>query len=198
MTFSRISPGVAPGKELLGREHLVEDGTQAEDVAPVIGPQLDHHLRRHVGRLAGDGVVAGAAPRGDAEVDELHRPLARHHDVAGADVAVDDVGPLVDVLKGPADAARDEHRQVDVGDALHLAVTVEVLDERPAVDVLEDDAELAADVVEIEDPSDVLVIEDRVPARLVHEELDVVRILGLQLLDDDGALEAGLATSRPL
>ena len=80
-----------------------------------------------------------------------------------------------------------------------LAVALEVLDQAPAVDVLEDDAHLAVDVLEVEDAADVLVVEDGVPPRLVHEQPHVAGLLGVaELLHDDGALEAGLADEQAL
>ncbi len=182
-------------EESLARQQLVEHGAEAEEVAAAVGPQLHDHLGGHVGGLAGERLVAGAAPRGDAEVDELHRPLARHHDVARADVAVDDRRPLEDVLQRAADATRDEDRQLDVGDLAELAVAGEELDEAPAVDVLEDDAALAVDDLEVDDAADVLVVEHRITRGLLDEECDVGGVGDADLLDDDGALEAGLAAT---
>ena len=119
-------------------------------------------------------------------------PSRRHHDVARADVAVHDAGLLEDVLQGAADAARDEDAELDVGQAAELAVALEVLDEAPAVDVLEDDAELPVHALEVEDAADVLVVEDGVAPRLLDEEAQVLGVGRLELLDDDRA-----AGSRP-
>ena len=82
---------------------------------------------------------------------------------------------LEHVLQSAADAAGDEDREVDVGQVAELAVPLEVLDEAPAVDVLEHDAQLAVDALEVEDAADVLVVEHRVPARLLHEQAQVAR-----------------------
>ncbi len=180
-------------KELLPRQHLEEHRAQAEEIAPVVGPELEHHLRGHVGRLSGQAAVPRAAAGGDAEIDQLHRPLARHHDVAGADVAVDDGRLLEHILQGPADAADDKDREIDVGEAAKLGVALQVVHERPAVDVLQDDAELAPHLLEIEDAADVFVVEDGVAAGLVHEQAQVGGVVVLELLDDDGAQKPGLA-----
>ena len=76
---------------------------------------------------------------------------------------------------------------------------LEVLDQAPALDVLEDDAELVVDGVEIEDAADVLVVEDGVSSRLVHEHAEVAGIVGLpELLHHDRALETGLPDEQTL
>jgi len=53
-------------------------------------------------------------------------------------------------------------------------VALEVLHEAPAVDVLEDDAQLPVHPLEVEDAADVLVVEDGVTPRLLHEEPQVL------------------------
>ena len=84
-------------------------------------------------------------------------------------------------------------QQVHLGPALLPLVAVQEVDEGPAVDVLEDDAELADDAVEVEDAADVLVVEQGVAPGLVHEELHVAGLVRVaELLDHDGALEPGL------
>ena len=73
-----------------------------------------------------------------------------------------------------AHPARDEHAQLDVGQAAEPAVALEVLDEAPAVDVLEDDAQLPVHALEVEDAADVLVVEDGVAPGLLDEEAQVL------------------------
>ena len=204
----RMMPGHDLLQHLAGRlaveeaaqgEHLEQHRPQAEQVAAVVRPHLQHHLRRHVCGLAGEGAVLGPGAGGNAEIDQLHRALARHHDVARAHVAVHDGRLLEHVLQGAADAAGNEHRQLHVGLADEGPVPLEVFDEAPAVDVLEDDAHLAVHPVEIEDAADVFVVEHRVPAGLVDEELQVGGILGVaQLLHDDRTLEARLSDEQAL
>jgi len=77
-------------------------------------------------------------------------------------------------------------------------VPLQVLDEAPAVDVLENDAELPVHPLEVEDPADVLVVEHGVPPRLLHEEAEVLGVGVLELLDDDRPLEAGLPEEQTL
>ena len=79
-----------------------------------------------------------------------------------------------------------------------LAVALEVLDEAPAVDVLEDDAQLPVHPLEVEDAADVLVVENGVPPRLLDEEAQVLGLGRLELLDDDRPLEAGLPQEEAL
>src|SRR5258708_1008071 len=111
---------------------------------------------------------------------------------------MDDGRLLENVLEGPADAAGDEDREIDLGEAPELGVALHVVHERPAVDVLQDDAQLAPHLLEIEDAADVFVVEERVPASLVHEQPQVAGVAVLELLDDDGALKAGLADEHAL
>ncbi len=66
--------------------------------------------------------------------------------------------------------------ELHVGQAAELAVALDVLDEAPAVDVLEDDAQLAVHALEVEDAADVLVVEDRVAPRLLDEEAQVLGV----------------------
>ena len=90
----------APGRE------LVDDDPEREQIAPRVHGLTDQLLRRHVGQRAdqlpgrrnrlGDGgrvrqVVAWARRRElrEPEVEHLEPALARHHDVAGLQVAVD-------------------------------------------------------------------------------------------------------------
>src|SRR5262249_32832666 len=89
-------------------------------------------------------------------------------------------------------------REVHVRQVAELAVALEVLDDAPAVDVLEHDAQLAVDALEVEDAADVLVVEHGVAARLLDEQAQVLGLWRAQLLDHDRALEARLAQQHPL
>ena len=77
-------------------------------------------------------------------------------------------------------------------------MALEVLDEAPAVDVLEDDAQLPVHALEVEDAADVLVVENGVAPRLLDEEAQVLGLGRLELLDDDRPLEAGLPEEEAL
>ena len=146
-------------EELLAGQHLEEDRAQAEQFAAVVGPHLHHHLGGHVRGLARHAVVPGAASRGDAEVDQLDRPFARHHHVARADVAVDDAGPLEDVLEAPAHPARDEHAELDVGRQPRPRWRSRYsMSLQPSM--YSRTMQAPRPPVEIEDAADVLVVED--------------------------------------
>jgi hypothetical protein len=103
------------------REHLVEDRPQGEDVGAVVDGLAPHLLRRHVAhrpdhraraRPPREGGQAGGVARvdgllalgqlGEAEVQDLDEPVARHEQVLRLQVAVHDP-----VLVGRGEASRD-------------------------------------------------------------------------------------------
>ncbi len=85
------------------REHFKQHSTEREDVAPMIGAAVDllgRHVRQraHHGAIRGEhrlreiyvaGVITIAQSR-EPEVEKLN-PRRREHDVAGLDVAMDDL-----------------------------------------------------------------------------------------------------------
>ena len=89
-------------------QHLIEDDAEGEDVRPRVDPGAPRLFRRHVGDRAEDlalarqvhsalrrsarevGTGARGLEPGQAEIQHLDAPLARHHDVAGLQVAMHD------------------------------------------------------------------------------------------------------------
>jgi hypothetical protein len=143
--------------------------------APVDGLTRLELLRRHEGDLALDlARLRGLAALQlrDAEVEDLHGPVAGDHDVVGADVAVDHaavaaVGVLQRVrgVEPGGGRGHDAHRDVD-RDALPERPTATCgLQERESVDVLHGDEVLgplgALALAEVEDRHDVGVVEPR-------------------------------------
>ena len=105
------------------RAHAVDVGAAVQlDVAVDL-------LGAHVGRRADDLVGLGQdgpgrrAPddlRGEAEVHDLHRPVAVHHQVLGLQVAVHGAERVPGIAQGRGDGL-DHEQHVDFGDA-HLAL----------------------------------------------------------------------------
>jgi hypothetical protein len=91
--------GLPPG------QHLVEDQAERELVRPAVERLAGRLLRGHVARRPDDearvrqmaerprlAVHEAAGQLRDAEVEDLHEAVPRHHDVVGLQVAVDDPG----------------------------------------------------------------------------------------------------------
>ena len=91
--------GAAPGEE------FVEDQTETEDVAAVVGFEAAHLFGRHVADSAhhhaglssdGDGVGGLGGVRlgqlGEPEVQDLDAAVAGEEDVVGLEIAVDNAG----------------------------------------------------------------------------------------------------------
>ena len=106
-----------------------------------------------------------------AEVEHLHVAVGPDHDVLRLDVAVHDAG-------GMRGAERPRHLAADVDGRRQRLRRLDERPQRPAVDQLLDDEELArrrlADVV---DGDDVGVVEGGGGARLAQEALDDGRLL---------------------
>ena len=166
---------------------------------------LGRHVRELALERAGARLLLHRVERlGDAEVDQLHLPVVAEHDVLRRHVAMHDRllrARLVGVLVRVAEAARRLARDVRGHERRHRRRRRLVLRERTqqaqqvlALDVLHDDEELAVLLAELVDLHDVGVREARRDLRLVDEHVDELRILVVRaedLLDDDGALEAG-------
>ena len=195
----------ALGKGALPGDHLVDDQAERVDV----GARVDHAALELLGRHVGDGADQGAlgaergagrliverrarragvalAQLGEAEVEQLDAPFGQHH-VAWLEVAV-----------GDAFAVRAGERLGERGGVLQCLVerqrsARQPRGERLAVEILHDqvlDAVLLADVVE---RADVGMVEPRDGAGLALEAQASIRLLrgiGRQHLDGDGAGDA--------
>lgn len=107
---------------------------------------------------------------------------------------MNDGGALEDVLQAAADPADDEHHDLGGREPVEHEVAVDEFGKAPAVDELENDAQIVVDAVEVEDAADVLVIQDRVTARLLYEKGDQGGVAGVEkLLDDHRTFETRLA-----
>jgi hypothetical protein len=92
------------------------------------------------------------------------------------------------------DPADDEDHDFGGRQPVDEQMPVDELGEAPAVDVLEHNAQIAVDALEIEDASDILVVEDRVTPRFLDEKGNEAQVGGVeQLLDHHRALEPGFA-----
>ena len=115
--------------------------------------------RRSFGRLVVDD------PR-QPEVEHLHVAVGADHDVLGLDVPVDDAG-------GVRGGERARHLPADVDRRRERLRALDERAQRPPVDELLDDEELAVRrLADFVDGDDVGVVEGRGGARLAQEALD--------------------------
>ncbi len=93
-----------------GRQHLVEDESHRELIGPQVGESALRLFRRHVGgcpeqdsrcgrrTVTEDGFVGRVRISehrfAEAEVQNLHATLGRHHDVRRLQIAMDDAGGM--------------------------------------------------------------------------------------------------------
>jgi hypothetical protein len=198
-------------EEALAREGLPHHDAEAPDVRALIVLSVGRRLlRRDVGELALhlprprlDELRACAR---DAEVEQLHLAVVRDVDVAGRDVAVDDV----------------ERRAVEVLERVRVLQPVEELDEHPRahpererlieptqvpqdacerlpLQVLHREEVEPLDVADLVGLHDVRVVQPRREPRLVEEHPDervFLLQMGVQTLEDAELREAGRATHR--
>lgn len=130
------SPAASTAGCGLGVHELRGDTDRVDVAAGVVRLSAEHELGRQEARRAHDDalgrepVFALGAPAGEAEVDELHLPRLRHHDVRGLDVAMDDVSA---VRGGQTAGHGEEERHRFVGgqaaEALQPAVEALPIDE---------------------------------------------------------------------
>ena len=123
------------GRRVSPREQEVEENPQGVDIgrrSDALAPQLlrrgesrrEHACPVHRQGAAGR-VVAIVEELGDAEVEQLHRPVARDQDVAGLDVAVyDQIG--VRVAHGAQHLEEQPHALLD-GQGVVLRVDIDRL-----------------------------------------------------------------------
>ena len=179
----------------LAGEHFVEGDAEGEDVGALVGV-AGLLLGGHVVGGAHDGMGAGERAglpgdgSGKAEVGELGAAFGGDEDVAGFDVAVDDVF-RVGVMQGVADLGDDFQRlrgvQAGAGeDALEVG----------AIDVFHREIEQPGTrLAEVVNGNDARVLEPGEGLRLTTETGDEVLVrsqLGWEEFDGDGTIEGGL------
>ena len=177
---------IVPGEEPTSGEPLPEGDTQPEDVGALVDDGPGQLLRREVGdlplRLSDLGLVELRDDLGDAEVEDLHRALVRHHDVGGVDVAVDHperhpvrVGEVVGKVEPFGGALHDGDEDVGGNPLSGQARAVEDLPEVLSRQVLHAQEVVPPGLPEVVDPHDVGVVHAGREPRLVEEHLDEVR-----------------------
>ena len=166
------------------RQHLIEHHARGVDVGARVDPVAPRLLGGDVvhrsERLLREGLPLVFQAR-DAEVCDLHAPVAQHHDVLGLDVAVDDAA-AVRVGECAHDLGDEVHRLAPV----HAAAALHILLEGDPVDQLHDDILRVTRGGDVIDRDDVRMGELGNGARLVAEaaaELRVVRQFVLENLD---------------
>ncbi len=200
--------GGGPPEGHLPRQHLEEESSEGEDVGAVVDRRPANLLRRHVphrsdddarDREAGGGLGLLQPFEGDgclrlhelgeAEVEELHPPVARQEDVLGLQVAVDDAGGV---------SGREALRDLDRGGGDDLdgeRPAVEPVPERLPLEELGDEVGDPVVAPDVEDGEDVRVVE---PPDRLHLDLEPANPVGVggpgprEDLDGDVAAEPGV------
>ena len=195
----------------LGRDHLVEDDAQREDVAAPVellaAGLFGAHVAERAHDRAGDGLdaAAGQGPGeidgqgglvgdgldelGQAEVEELGVAVPGDHDVVGLDVAVEDAGVV-----GLGQALGDLDGDLDRAHEVELAVGDDPAD-GPAVDILHGDEQVAVDLVDVVDLGDGRMRDGRGRAGLEEEPAPAFGVghqAGADHLEGDQAVETGV------
>ena len=191
-------------------EHLVQHDAGGKDVDPPVDVVALGLLGRHVRELALQGTplrvplldLRFAAERlGDAEVEQLDRPLVGQHHVGRGDVAVDHPqqlavvpGEIVGVGEGPAHLAADVGHQLGAGGSDPGPDRAHGLGQVAPPHVLHRDEVLLVHRAQLEDLDDVRVVEARGELGLLDEhprELGIVRQVRQDALHHEHALETG-------
>ena len=205
-----------PERRSSGRE-LVQDRAERELVATVVDGATAGLLRRHVAHGAehdaGRGLRGGRvgpgrrgrvepllslarrvrAQLGEAEVEQLHEAVVRHHHVLGLEVAVDDAGGVR--LREPV-----RHLRADLEDAPHgqRAAVEHHLAQRVALHQLHHDVRHSRGLADVVDRDDVRVVERGRRARLLREAAEPQRVGGEPLRQElDRHVAVQLLVVRP-
>jgi hypothetical protein len=204
----RVDRGLALEGGLAGHE-FVENRAERELIGTEVDPPTGGLLRRHVAHRAEDGagsrsgqihlqrVLAGIGHRRhdlrQAEVENLHVPVAGDHDVLGLEIAMHDAA----LMRG-GEAVGDLGGDVEDGAHRHRAL----LDDRSQIapfDVLHDDEGRAVVGADLVDRHDVRMIERGGGTRLLREARQRVLLRGeprREHLDRDFAPELRIACDK--
>ena len=160
--------GRVAGEGPPARQHLVEDHAKGEQVRALVDGASGHLLRRHICHGADHGAHGGPRPGRelveplafrlhelrDAEVEDLHAPIARDEEVVGLEVAVDDALAMCD-----GQSTRGLRGQVD--DALGAErAALQSLAQGLALEQLGDEVGVSVCVADVVHREDVRVIEE--------------------------------------
>jgi hypothetical protein len=176
-----------PAEQVLPRHQLPQHDGEGEDVGARVDLLRVRLLGRHVGELALEDARRGVdhlvGGLGDAEVDQLHVPVAREQHVVRRDVAVDDLErPARGVLRGVRvveaagdlhpDAQRELEGNLVAGShrALHQVAQIAPLDP------LHRDEPGALGLAELEDAHDVGVEQPRGDPHLLQQQAEEARV----------------------
>ena len=191
------------GEGGLPGDQLVEHDAEREEIGAMVELEPERLLGAHVARRAEHlaelgarrGALGARAVRlghaGDAEIEDLGGPAAiAEHDVRRLDVAVDDAEP-VGIIERAGDLGADP------GDGLerHPARLAQMLVERDAVEQFHGDIGKAVRLADVVDGDDVGVRERAGGPGLAQEaadQADILPELGLQHLDREDAVDAGI------
>ena len=192
-TFCSTSAVVAPEKARRPGEELVHHQPDGVDVAAGVHVRALELLRRHVGGRADQRRrvdLAGFAVRdpGDAEIEHLHEPAPRHHQVCRLDVPVDDAS-----LMREAETVGHFVDDVELADRRKRRIVSDQRRERVAIDVLHGDIELTVVVADVVDGDDVGVLEPAGRLSFTHEATAQVLAIDAQEFQRHVAVEHGVA-----
>ncbi len=184
---------VAVREEDLGRAGGVGVGASASQQGVVgrpqgveVAPGIDRLplalLGAHVGRRAedlaggGEGLFEPVGELGQTEIGQLDRPLVRHQDVGGLDVAVDHAG----VVRGDQPSADLGHQPRRQGPLDRATILQQIRPTgRPAT--FQDEIIRRSVAADLMNPDDVRVAQAGRGARLLKEALQGVLVLGQAL-----------------
>ncbi len=172
-------------------QHLVHHDAEREDVGSRVDPRAPRLLGRHVGDRAEDVPLArqvrdaalGRRARevrvrvrrlhpGEAEVEHLDAPLARHHDVPGLQIPVDDPA-----LVRRRQRVRERDRDLEeAGERQSVGRNQRV--ETVALDELHREKPPAVRLLDREDRDDARMVQGRERARLALETGQTIRVAG--------------------
>jgi hypothetical protein len=204
-----LSSGVAPEGPLPGH-HLVEHGTEAEDVRTMIDVAATYLFRRHVADGAQHQTWFGAANHRrhhrcraasrlaerdrlrQAEIEDLDAGVSRDEDVLRFQVAMNDA-----FLMRRGQAARDLHRDVDRAPRRQRSLRQPVA-KRLAIEQLRDDEPQTALVADVIQREDIRMVQGRDGAGLLFEPAQSIAIRCDRCgknLDGDVAMEAGVTSA---
>ena len=192
----------------LSGQHLVADHPERENVGASVHIVADGLLRRHVPQRSerrpltrqlahrsgldglGRRVGLGLQGLGEPKVEDLHEPVEGHHDVAGFQVTMDDVGTM-----RAADGGGDLRRvSFYLGDR---HVRAQQAREGPPVDVLHRDEIKTLVVIDLVDGDDVGMVERRgglgFPEESFLARRRVVARIERENLECDVAIECRIA-----